>query len=221
MTFAILFDLDGTLLDTLGDLTDSVNHTLAQFGCPQRTPEQVRQALGNGARQLIALNLPEDMLPQTDRILAAYQDYYRTHNAIKTKPYDGILQALQTLSEQYPMAVVSNKPDAATKALCAHWFPGVPARGEASDCPRKPAPDMLHRAMAMLGADRAILVGDSEVDVFTAKNAGIPCLAVTWGFRDQQELEAAGGKYFCRHPWQLPEMIEIIRKNTEEETYGK
>lgn len=221
MTLAILFDLDGTLLDTLEDLTDSVNATMAHFGCPQRTPEQVRQALGNGARQLVALNLPAENAPDTDTALAFYQAYYRAHSAIKTRPYKGIPEALATLGQRYPLAVVSNKPNAATQALCAQWFPGIRARGEDTDCPRKPAPDMIHQAMALLGADRAILVGDSEVDVFTAKNAGIPCLAVTWGFRDRDQLEAAGARYLCAHPQALPQMIEKIQKDMEEEFHGK
>ena len=221
MTLAILFDLDGTLLNTLEDLTDSVNATMAHFGCPLRTPEQVRRALGNGARQLVGLNLPAENAPDTDTALAFYQEYYRAHSAIKTRPYEGIPEALALLRRRYPLAVVSNKPHAATQILCEQWFPGIRARGEDTDCPRKPAPDMIRQAMALLSADRAILVGDSEVDVLTAKNAGIPCLAVTWGFRDQSELEAAGAKYLCAHPQALPQMIEKIQKDMEEEFHGK
>ena len=106
------------------------------------------------------------------------------------------------------MAIVSNKPDYAVKALCGELFPGIYARGESSDCPRKPAPDMVYKAMASIGAERCIYVGDSEVDVLTAKNAGVPCLSVLWGFRDREEIEAAGGSHFCENPAQLVEKLE-------------
>ena len=110
------------------------------------------------------------------------------------------------------MGIVSNKPDAATKTLCADYFPGVFARGEAADCPRKPAPDMLFRAMKTLGVERAIYVGDSEVDVLTAGNAGIPCISVTWGFRSREALKEAGAKHLCDDAAQLPELAAKIEK---------
>lgn len=211
MKKGILFDLDGTLLDTLGDLTDSVNYALAQFGCPPRTLEEVREFIGNGARRLIQLSLPgkaDD--PDTDQVLACYQQYYKAHSRIKTRPYPGVTEALKVLAERYPVAIVSNKPDAATKILCKDFFSDVYARGEAADCTRKPAPDMLFKAMAEIGADSCVYVGDSEVDVLTAKNAGAECLSVTWGFRDRQTLEAAGGKHFCSDPAQLVTMLEEL-----------
>jgi phosphoglycolate phosphatase len=184
MKKGILFDLDGTLLDTLADLTDSVNYALAQFGCPPRTQDEVRDFIGNGARQLIHLSLPgkaDD--PDTDQVLACYQQYYKTHSRIKTRPYPGVVETLQTLAAKYPVAIVSNKPDAATKILCREFFGDIYARGEDADCPRKPAPDMLYKAMEAVGADSCVYVGDSEVDVLTAANAGAECLSVTWGFR--------------------------------------
>ena len=209
MKTGILFDLDGTLLDTLGDLTDSVNYTLSVYNCPPRTMEEVREFIGNGAKKLIERSLPgrEDD-PPVDQVLATYQAYYKTHSQIKTKPYAGIVEVLQQLQKTYPIAIVSNKPDAATKVLCKEFFGDVYARGESTDCPRKPAPDMLIKAMEIIGVDTCIYVGDSEPDVLTAKNLGVKCLSVLWGFRNQQELEAVGGKYFCDDPKNLPQILE-------------
>ena len=207
MKTGILFDLDGTLLDTLDDLMDSVNHVLGQSGYPERTREEVRRFVGNGARRLIALSAPEGA--DVDALLAAFQTYYGTHCQIKTKPYDGIETALAELAEEYPIAIVSNKPDHAVKTLCADLFPGIYAMGESAVCPRKPAPDMVFKAMEAIGAGRCIYVGDSEVDVLTAKNAGVPCVSVLWGFRNREEIEAAGGSVFCEGPMNLADAIEI------------
>lgn len=214
MGIGILWDLDGTLLDTLADLTDGTNFALRQFGYPERTMEEVRSFVGNGARRLIQRAVPEGA--DVDAVLEAFHTYYDSHCQIKTKPYDGILKALAELGEKYPMAVVSNKPDSAVKPLCAQYFPGLYARGESTDCPRKPAPDMVFKAMEAIGAEKCIYVGDSEVDVLTAKQAGVPCLSVLWGFRDRDEIEKAGGTYFCDDPQKLPDMIEKI-----EEQYGQ
>ena len=209
MKIGILFDLDGTLLNTLEDLKDAVNHTMAQHGCPERSLEEVRQFIGNGARHLIRKSLPggesEEYITQ---VLEDYQTYYAAHSQVKTCPYEGILEALKTISEKYPIAIVSNKPDVAVKILCADYFPGVYALGEAADCPRKPAPDMLYKAMKAIGVDRCIYVGDSEVDVITAKNAGTKCLSVLWGFRDRADMEEVGGQYFCDDPTQLLSKLE-------------
>ena len=119
-------------------------------------------------------------------------------------------EELKKLQENYPVAIVSNKPDSAVKALCADYFPGMYALGERTDCPRKPAADMVFAAMRELGIDRCIYVGDTEVDVLTAKNAGMPCLCVLWGFRDKEELEAAGGIHFCEATELLQDKIEEI-----------
>lgn len=210
MDIGILFDLDGTLLNTLDDLTDSVNYALAQFNCPPRTPREVRSYLGNGAKQLIALSLPEENAPDVDAVLDVYRTYYNAHCQIKTGPYAGVPEALKKLGEKYPIAVVSNKPDSATKPLVAQYFPGIYALGEKSDCPRKPAPDMLKKAMADIGVDRCVYIGDSEVDVLTAKNTGVPCIAVSWGFRDREDLVSSGAAYICDDPAQLVDMIEKL-----------
>lgn len=209
MKTGILFDLDGTLLDTLEDLKDSVNYALAQYGCPPRSLEEVRAFIGNGAKRLIALSLPgKEQDPPVEEVLATYQAYYKTHSKIKTKPYPGILDALKYLGSKYPIAIVSNKPDAATKILCKEFFGDVYARGESTDCPRKPAPDMLLKAMDAIGVSQCIYVGDSDVDVLTAKNVGARCLSVLWGFRNREELEKAGGEYFCDDPTKLACTLE-------------
>ena len=213
MKIGILFDLDGTLLDTIEDLADSVNYALAQYGCPARTVEEVTSFVGNGAKKLIQLSLPgKEDDPDVDIVLKTYQEYYALHSQVKTKPYEGIPEQLKAIGEKFPVAIVSNKPDKAVKLLCEDLFPGVYALGERADCPRKPAPDMLYKAMEHLGVEKCIYVGDSEVDVTTSKNAGAPCLSVTWGFREEEVLASAGGKYFCRKPEQLQEKIEQIYK---------
>ena len=208
MKIGILWDLDGTLLDTLEDLADGVNYALAQFGYPLRTLEEVRRFVGNGAKRLIDQAVPEDADPQP--VFEVFRTYYSANCQIKTKPYEGIPEALAELGKKYPMAVVSNKPDMAVKPLCAQYFPGIFARGESEDCPRKPAPDMVYKAMAEIGVDSCVYVGDSEVDVLTAKNAGVPCLSVLWGFRDREEIEAAGGVYFCETREELVRKLEEI-----------
>ena len=211
MKTGILFDLDGTLLDTLEDLKDGVNHALRAFGYPEHTLQEVRAMVGNGARMLIARAVPEGA--EVEPVLACFQEYYQGHCRIKTEPYDGIERTMELLGREYPLAIVSNKPDGAVKKLCAEYFPGIYAQGEQPGCPRKPAPDMLNIAMEKIGVDRCIYVGDSEVDVLTARNAAVPCLSVTWGFRDRSVLEEAGADWFCHDPECLPdaigEMIEL------------
>ena len=214
MKTGILFDLDGTLLDTLDDLHNAVNHTMTQFGCPQRTREEVRRFVGNGVDHLIRLSLPgkaDD--PDFETVCAAYRSYYNAHAQDKTAPYPGILAALSELAAEYPIAVVSNKPDAAVRLLCQDYFGFIYALGQRSDIPRKPAPDMLRLAMAAIGIDRCIYVGDSEVDVLTAKNASVPCLSVTWGFRDRDTLAQAGAAHYCDDPTDLPRCIRQIAEN--------
>ena len=208
MKIGILWDLDGTLLDTLEDLMDGVNYALNQFGLPPRTLEEVRQFVGNGAANLIKRAV--DDRADEKAVLDVFKVYYNAHCQIKTRPYEGVAEAMTQLGEKYPMAIVSNKPDSAVKPLCEQYFPGIYALGERTDCPRKPAPDMVYKAMADLGVETCIYVGDSEVDVATAKNAGVKCLSVLWGFRDKDVIEQAGGKYFCESTDQLIEKIEEL-----------
>lgn len=212
MKIGILFDLDGTLLDTLGDLQVAVNHTLAKFGYPGREKWEIRSFLGNGMRNLIKQSLPEGVNEErVDEALAVYREYYESHNQILTAPYEGIYAALKKL-EAYPVGVVSNKQDTAVKPMCRHFFGDMYALGEVSGMLRKPAPDMIYKAMADMGIDSAIYVGDSEVDLQVAENTNLPCLLVTWGFRDREDLEKAGGKHFCQNPADLPEAIEEMIK---------
>ena len=211
MKTGIIFDLDGTLLDTLEDLHAAVNHTMARFGCPSRTIEEVRRFVGNGVDQLVRLSLPgKDSDPPVEEVIAAYRTYYNAHCQEKTGPYAGILEALTALAAEYPLAVVSNKPDSAVKPLCREYFGDLFALGERRETPRKPAPDMVWQAMAAIGVESCIYVGDSVVDILTARNAGVPCLSVTWGFRDKDALTAAGGKHFCDDPRQLPETLRAM-----------
>lgn len=214
MKLGILWDLDGTLLDTLTDLKDSVNYALRAHGYPERTLEEIRKFVGNGARNLITLSLPgTPEQEQIQQVLATFQHYYADHAQVKTCPYQGILPVLEQLAQRYPMAIVSNKPDFAVKSLCKTYFGSMYALGEQAGCPRKPAPDMLQNAMAAIGVDTCIYVGDSEVDVTTANNTGVPCLSVLWGFRDEAVLKAAGAQHFCTKPSQLPALLDSLAKN--------
>lgn len=193
---AVLFDMDGTLLDTLEDLRDGVNVVLERRGYPQHTLEEIREYVGNGAGVLIRRALPEGTAEaEVSDVLAEYKEWYRIHYCTKTHPYPGVEEVLEKLAAAgVKMAVVSNKPDAVTKELAKKFFPGLPAFGQRDDVPRKPEPQMVWNALEVLGADRerACYVGDSEVDVATAKNAGLPAQIVSWGFRTEEQLRAAG-----------------------------
>lgn len=210
----ILFDLDGTLLDTLEDLQGAVNHQLAVSGFPQRSLEEVRQFVGNGLRNLMRLSLPEGCSDEEiDCHTAAMRAFYNAHDRVRTRPYDGILPLLRQLREAgCRIAVVSNKVDEAVKALCAHYFDGLvdAAVGETEGLRRKPWPDTVELALRQLGTgkEQAVYIGDSEVDLATAQNAGLPCISVTWGFRSRSELEAAGAVTFAHSPEALWELLQ-------------
>ena len=195
---AVLFDLDGTLLDTLGDLHLGVNVTLENHGYPQRTLEEVRAFVGNGARQLMQLALPQGTSEaELESILAEYLEWYRVNFCVTAAPYTGVKAVVDALiAKGVKVAVVSNKPDATTKQLAEMFFPGLPAFGQRDDIPKKPAPQMVWRAMETLGvtAEESVYVGDSEVDVATARNAGLPLVAVNWGFRTTEQLLTAGAE---------------------------
>ena len=195
MKLGILFDLDGTLLDTLEDLYISINYVLEKLGYPARSRAEVRHFVGNGAYRLMEQAIPAgaDVNEALEEFLTHYNS---TCNDGFTAPYPGVPQMLAQLQKTYPVAVVSNKPDAAVKSLCEKYFPGIPALGVTDEIPRKPAPDMVYKTMEVLGVDRCIYVGDSEVDVLTAQNANVPCLSVLWGFRDKPEIEEVGGNTF-------------------------
>lgn len=194
----VIFDLDGTLLNTLEDLTDSVNHAMEAFGYPVHTIEEIRSFVGNGAPKLIERSIPQGTEnPSYDAALAAFKEHYAAHCEDKTNPYEGIMELLMQLRDKgYRMAVVSNKFDGAVKRLCKKYFGDYieVAIGESADVKRKPAPDTVYRALRELSSDasRAVYVGDSEVDIQTAKNASLRCISVTWGFRTEGQLRDAG-----------------------------
>ena len=208
---SVLFDLDGTLLDTLGDLTAAMNRTLTRHGLPERTRQQMRAALGNGARQLMELSVPagtDGALFET--LLAEYNADYAAHCRIETAPYPGVDALLQQLHAQgRKLAIVSNKPDEAVRALRTEFFADT-AVGEKQGIRRKPAPDTLLTAMVQLGAERTstVYVGDSEVDIATARAAGLPCISVLWGFRDRDVLEQAGAQQFAADTGELARLLD-------------
>ena len=195
---AVLFDLDGTLLDTLGDLHLGVNIILDKHGYPRRSMEEIRSFVGNGARELIRCALPEGVSEEEmETVLAEYLEWYAVNFCVKAAPYAGVKPVVDALVKKgVKAAVVSNKPDATTKKLAEMFFPGLPAFGQRDDTPKKPAPEMVWKAMEELGvtAEEAVYVGDSEVDVQTARNAGLPLVAVNWGFRTAEQLRAAGAE---------------------------
>lgn len=220
MITTIVFDLDGTLLDTLEDLTDSVNYAIGKFGFPERTIDEIRSFVGNGIAKLIERVLPEGTAnPHYGEILKAFREYYALHCKDKTKPYAGILELLDVLDGQgYRMAVVSNKFDAAVKELCALYFGKrlQAAVGESENVRKKPAPDAVYRVLEELSvsADQAVYVGDSDVDIATAANVPMTCISVTWGFRSRKQLLDAGAeeKRIITAPMQLPALLQALSR---------
>lgn len=200
MIKGVLFDLDGTLLDTLEDLYQSVNAALAACGFPERTRMEVRSFVGNGVRNLMVRSVPDgEENPKFEECFQKFREHYAAHLNDHTAPYAGIMELLAELKEKgIPTAVVSNKSDAAVKELCRETFRDlVPlAIGESERVKKKPAPDTVIEAAAGIGVPLkdCVYVGDSEVDLATAENAGIPCISVSWGFRDKELLESLGAK---------------------------
>ena len=192
---AIIFDLDGTLLDTLTDLAEGTNYALRVNGFPERTIDEIRRFVGNGARKLIERAVPDGQVEAAlERVRQDFDVYYKVHCKDHTGPYPGIMEMLQELVRKgYMLGVVSNKPDFAVQELIPEYFPGIFATisGERQGVSKKPAPDLIWEAMKNLQADssEAIYVGDSEVDLEAAANAGIPCISVAWGFKGRKFLE--------------------------------
>ena len=209
MIHNLIFDLDGTLLNTLADLRDSTNYALQQFGFPERSTEEVRNFVGNGLRMLIRRAVPNAADEATvDAVLAVMKAHYREHYHDGTIPYDGILPFLRKMEKAgFRMAIVSNKADPMVQLLRTLYFDElIPvAVGELDGVPRKPAPDMVRIAMERLGCteEHTVYIGDSEVDIETAKNAGLPCLSVGWGFRSEKDLRNAGAETVYRSPVEL------------------
>lgn len=212
---AVFFDLDGTLLDTLDDLTDAVNRTMADFSFAQYDREQIRSFVGYGARRLLERAVPAGTDEKTrEACFDVFQNYYPAQTGDKTIPYPGIPALLGTLKERgIKTAVISNKPHQATVAVCNHFFGDLLSfalGGDERVRPLKPAPDALLYAMEQLGVTReqCIYVGDADTDVHLAQNAKIPCISVTWGFRSRAEIAAAGGKVFADTVEQLEALLE-------------
>lgn len=210
---AVLFDMDGTVLDTLDDLYDAVNHSLSRFGLPEVSRAQVRAGLGNGAANLIRCCLPAGTGPELHaQILEYYNPYYAAHSSLKTRPYEGIIPLMEKLkADGVKLAIISNKPDPAVKELAEHFFPGLLAQavGESEGVPRKPDPASVLAAVHLLGVgkERCVYVGDSEVDVMTARNAGLDGIAVTWGFRDEEQLISAGAQHLAHSAEELEKIL--------------
>lgn len=210
---AVIFDLDGTLLDTLGDLHAAVNHALDEFGFPERSIDEVRRFIGNGVVKLMQRATPDGTDAQTDaKCLDSFRSYYLAHMQDMTAPYEGVIPLIEKLRKKgIKTAVVSNKFHQAVYELCLDYFPGLidEAIGVSVEAERKPSPVNVYKALERLGvsADECIYIGDSEVDVQTSHNAGVKCIGVTWGFRDCEELVEAGAEVICRS---CDEIMEII-----------
>lgn len=208
-----VFDMDGTILDTLEDLKDSVNYALAECGYPQRTYDEVRGFVGNGIRKLIERAVPKGTeSADIDRVHEVFTGYYKLHCADKTKAYDGIKPLIEKLrANGIKTAVVSNKADYGVQELCKQYFDGLfdYAVGEREGIRRKPAPDSVNEALRALGMDKseAVYIGDSDVDFETAVNAGLPCISVLWGFRDEEFLREKGAKLFVHDPAEIFDII--------------
>ncbi len=211
-----IFDLDGTLLDTLNDLHASCNYALHTHGMPERSLEEVRQFVGNGVKKLMERAIPDGLEnPLFEETLQTFRQHYLLHNLDTTLPYPGIMEMLQQLKAQGKrIAVVSNKFYAATQDLCKHFFGDTiqVAIGEREDIKKKPAPDTVLEALRQLQVTRqdAVYVGDSEVDVETARNSGIPCISVLWGFRSKSFLLSHGATTFIETPNELTNCKHIV-----------
>ena len=216
-----IFDLDGTLLDTLDDLTDSMNYILGKHNFPLRTRDEVRNFVGNGVRKLVERAVPPEYKADEEFIDKFYDDfslYYNSHSDIKTSPYPGTLDMLDKLiHSDFDIAIVSNKIDSAVKSLSAKFFGEriKSAVGEKPSVRHKPEPDMVFMAMEEMGADKenSIYIGDSEVDIQTAKNAGIPCISVLWGFKDRNFLEDSGATTIVESMEELGERLVNYQKS--------
>ena len=203
-------DLDGTLLDTLNDLASSCNYALRENSMPERSIDEVRRFVGNGVKKLMERAIPGGLEnPKFDATYTLFRQHYLKHNLDTTRPYPGVMDLLSELRRKGKnVAVVSNKFYAATQELCQHFFGHelVPvAIGERENIRKKPAPDTVMEALRQLGVsrDNAVYIGDSDVDVMTAQNSGMPCISVLWGFRDREFLVAHGANTFVETPEEI------------------
>lgn len=216
MKTAIILDLDGTILNTLDDLCDSVNAALKKGGFPLRTLDEVRNFVGNGAKNLIIRSLGDNANEETiEKTLSDFKAHYETNKTNKTAPYAGMLEALDELKTRgCKLAIVSNKHDDAVQGLYNQFFSETCdfALGNCDFLPKKPAPDMILYALKKIGktVEDAVYIGDSEVDVTTAKNTNIPCISVSWGFRDKNILEVAGAEIIVDTPDELLKALKNL-----------
>lgn len=210
---AVVFDLDGTLLNTLEDLQDSVNYGLRKYGMEERTLEQIRNCVGNGVQRLLELSVPEGTTREMfDKVFAAFKEHYAIHCNDKTDLYPGIRALLVELKERgFRMAIVSNKLQEGVDVLYEQYFKDyiTVAIGSRDGIRKKPAPDTVMEALRVLGLSKehAVYVGDSEVDIATAANSEMDCITVAWGFRTRQEQLAAGGTVFVDEPKEIVELL--------------
>lgn len=210
---AVFFDLDGTAVDSLQDIADAANRTFRHFHLPEYEPQVMKAWLGWGVAQLMRFAVPQATDAFREQLLAHYRPYYAAHAADKTRPFDGVLPMMARLkADGLVLAIISNKPDAAVQPLAKAYFKDLVALsvGETEGVRRKPHPDMLMSAADRLGLDlrRCLYVGDSEVDIDTANNAGIDCVCVTWGFRTREALVKAGAKHIIDAPEELVAFVE-------------
>lgn len=211
MKKTVIFDLDGTLLNTLDDLADSTNYALSKFGYPTRTIEEVRQFVGNGVAKLIERAIPDGKNnPNFEKCLAIFKENYAQNMYNKTAPYNGIIEMLSNLkSKGIKIAVVSNKFDLAVKELCKKYFEEfidfAAGENEAQGIKKKPAPDTVISVLNEFNfaSEDAVYVGDSDVDIMTAKNSKMPCISVTWGFRDENFLLENGATILINAPSEI------------------
>lgn len=210
---AIIFDLDGTILNTILDMANACNHVLSKHGFKKRTVDEIKSFVGNGIKKTLSLCVPNDTPDEVvDMLYNEYNPYYNEHCDINTKAYEGITDLLiNKKKEGVKLAVVSNKGDTAVRILCKKHFPGLfdVTIGERAGIRRKPYPDSLYACINELGINKknVIYVGDSEVDIETAKNAGIPCISVTWGFRDKDFLISKGAVLLADHPSEISDIL--------------
>ena len=208
-----IFDLDGTILDTLDDLTDSLNHVLAEHCYCLHTKEEVRGFVGNGIHKLIERAVPAGTSPNDiENVYNEFSAYYKIHCTDKTKPYEGIEDMLTKIrGAGYKTAVVSNKADFAVQALCNVYFEGLfdLVRGEQKGTPKKPSPEAVNAIMEKLNMPQAetVYIGDSEVDILTAANAGVDCLSVVWGFKDREFLIKNGASIIVDDASELADIL--------------
>lgn len=212
---AVVFDLDGTLLDTLQDLTDAANATLAHFQFPPRSREEIRSFVGNGVAQLVRLAIPEgEKFEHFEEAVQFHREYYNANSVVMTRPYEGVIELLSDLKDRgIKLAIVSNKPQPTVTQLNEIFFKDYinVAVGETKDIKHKPAADTVLMAMKQLEVEKkdCVYVGDTEVDVLTAENTGIDCICVDWGFRDRDVLVEAGARLICSDAEELLHALEL------------